>query len=348
MDICGGAWYGAAEESPCPWTQHLRNAISKVQRQKQRPTAARICKAVRQCVDNVSLDEISEWLNAAVRSGEILLVNNDGVLSYREPRQNQSNLAPALRGNRPPAVSELFRQAECGWNFAPQYEPFREFMRQPVNGSIGWSFGQPLPYDPYVQYGDRATDQYGGWLGSFAAVDPQLTFDSDPVQHRFRNHISESTVREASATCLSEGCDENWNLRDCGYGVLQSDVVERSTSAASHRDVTAQCGQEVPVIGTTDFGVNSSCEERRTAQDEDKAELTDVYRSSVGGTAGTVADRQQAEPSGTESEDVPNGEEVSDEVSGICSAAMGMGIPIGITYGDSHPGCLCVWDGYGC
>jgi len=303
MDICSGVWYGAGDGSPCPRTQHLRNAICKVQRQKQRPTAARICKAVRQCVDSVSIEEITEWLNAAVRSGDILLINNDGVISYREPRRNLQNLtSPTLRSNYPPPVSDLFRQSECAWNFPPRYEPFREFMTQPVNRSLGWTFAQPVPYDPYVQFGDRTVDQYSGWLGSFSTADPQLTLNNDPVQYRFHQCTPDHSLPETPAKCLQGTCDENRNRQDCSYGLLQStsDAEEHSFPSASG-PVTSdsanstKCSQLMEV-DMTDSGINSSCEEHRSADDNELmscvSQSTNMHRLSVVESPGT-AEKQQ-------------------------------------------------------
>lgn len=294
MDIRGGGvWYGAAVDgSSCPRVQHLRSAICKVQRQKQRPTAARICRAVRQNVDNVSVDEITAWLNAAVGSGDILLVNNDGVVSYREPRRNVQNLAsPPLRGSHPPPVVDIFHQPECAWNFPPQYEPFREFsefVTQPVNRSFGWPFPQSVAgYDPpYMQFDDRVAEQYNGWLGSFAAVDPHLTFGSDSVvQHRLHQQVPDQSSHQTSVKSQQGACDENRNRQDCSYGVVRSSasyVTEPSLPVAS-RGVTSdetRCSQPMDVEPADSSGINSLCEERRCADDSglipDISELTDV------------------------------------------------------------------------
>lgn len=295
MDICNGVWYGPVDGSSSPRIQHLRNAICKVQRQKQRPTAARICKAVRQCVDNVSLDEVTEWLNAAVRSGEILLINNDGVISYREPRQNLPNLTTSstLRTSHPPPpVVDLCHQPECAWNFPPQYEPFREFVTQPVNRSFAWPFPQTIAYDPYVQFDDRMAEQYNGWLGSFAAVDPQqLTFGNDPVQQRLHQHVPDQSLHQTSAAKHLQGaCDENRNRQDCSYGVLHlqssSYATEPSAPVAPSRVTSDEAGSRQPMeVEMTDSGINSSCEEQRCADDSelmpDASELTDVRGLSV-------------------------------------------------------------------
>jgi len=290
MDICSGVWYGATEGSSCPRIQHLRNAICKVQRQKQRPTAARICKAVRQCIDSVSIDEVTEWLDAAVQSGDILLINNDGVISYRERRRNLQNLPPTLSSNyRPPPVTDIFRQPECAWNFPPQYESFREFMTQPVNRSFGWTFPQHVAYDPYVQFGDRMVEQYGGWLGSFATVEPQMTIGGDPVQRRSYQNVPEHhSINATTATNLRDSCDENRNERDCSYGDLQSAsfATEPCVLAVSSHATSVQtsCGQTMDVE-MTDSGINSSCEEHRAAEDSDilppVSESTDVCDVSV-------------------------------------------------------------------
>jgi len=315
MDVCSDVWYGGVDGSPCPRIQHLRNAICKVQRQKQRPTAARICKAVRQCVDNVSMNEVMEWLNAAVRSGEILLINNDGVISYREPRRNMQNLtSPTLRGSHPPPVVDLFHQPECTWNFPPQYEPFREFMTQPVNRSFGWPFPQSVAYDPYMQFDDRAAEQYSGWLGSFAAVDSQLTFSNDPVQHRLHQHVPDQSLHQSSAKSLHVACDENRNRQDCSYGVLQSTsyVAEPSLPIASgHVTSDKTASNQLMDVDMTDSGINSSCEEHRCADDSelmaDISQLTDVHGLSVVESPGADVEQPGTAASETETETETDG-----------------------------------------
>jgi len=294
MDICSGAWYDATSGSPCLHTQHLRNAICKVQRQKQRPTAARICKAVRQCFD-VSISDVTEWLNAAVQSGEILLINNDGVISYREPRRNLQNFAPAQRSNHLPADADFSRQPECAWDFPPQYRSFRDFMRQPINRALVWTLPQPVPCDPYMQFGD----QYNGWLGSFATVDPQLMLSNDIAQYRFHQH----TPDHASAKCLQDVCSENWNQKDCSYGLLQSqsNVTELSLpSESNHVTSVATSCSELADVEMVDTRVITSCDEHRAADNSEMmshvSDLTNVHRLSVLESPGV-----EVEQCGTES-----------------------------------------------
>jgi len=323
MDIRSGVWYSAVDGLPCPRIQHLRNAICKVQRQKQRPTAARVCKAVRQCVDNVSIDEVTDWLNAAVRSGDILLINNDGVISYREPRQNVQNLTPTLRSSHPPPVVDFFHQPECTWNFPPpQYEPFREFVTQPGNRSFGWPFPQPVTYDPYVQFDDRMAEQYNGWLGSFAAVDPQLAFSNEPVQQWLHQHVPDHLFHQTSPKSVQGACDENRNRQDCSYGVVQSTsyVTDPSLSVAPSRVTTDEpsCSQ-VMDAEMTDSGINSSCEEHRCTEDSelmpDMSELTDVCGLSVVQSPGVDVKQLESDAaSETDADGALNGK-VTDKVS---------------------------------
>lgn len=293
-------WYAAADTSPCARTQHLRNAISKVQRQKQRPTAARICKAVCQCVDNVSANEVTEWLNASVRSGDILLINNDGIISYREPRRNLPNLAPARKTNRPLPVADLFQQPDHAWSFSPQYKPFQDFVMQPVvNHALMWPFSHPVPYDPYVQFADRAVDQYSGWLGSFSPVDTQLMFASDPANYRLHQDVPSHSSYGTSAACLA---DENWTQPDCSYGFLQPVASHASESTMpSVTSVVASSCQLMDVERADNFSVNS-CTDAQRADDNSKmtadvARSTDVPRVSVTESPDIVVEEQTADRS---------------------------------------------------
>ena len=325
MDVRSGVWYGAVDGSPCPRIQHLRNAICKVQRQKQRPTASRICKAVRQCVDNITLDEVTEWLNAAVRSGDILLINNDGIISYREPRRNLQNLAsPTFRNSHPSPVVDLFHQPECAWNFPPQYEPFREFVTQPVNRSFGWPFPQTVAYDPYVQFDDRIAEQYNGWLGSFAAVDPQVTFGNDPVQHRLHQHIPDHSLCQTSAKSLQGACDENRNQQDCSYGVVQSTsyVAEPSLPVTSGHVTSEETSSSQPMetVEMTDSGINSSCDEHKCADDSelmpDISELTADGHDGLSVVESPGAEVEQPTTAACDTEtDATLNEAITDEVS---------------------------------
>jgi len=263
MDIHSNVWCNATDRPPCLRTQHLRNAICKVQRQKQRPTAARICKAVRQCVDNVSINQVTEWLNAAVQTGEILLINNDGVISYREPRRNLQSFSPSLRTTHPPPV---LHQPECTWNFPPQYKPFQNFVPQPVNGAVVWTYPQRVACDPYMQFVDGTVAQHSGWLGSFAPVDHQLMFSNDSAQYQFNQRVSDQSLRQTSARYLQSACDDKRNQQNCSYGFLQaaSDVIEVSLPSASNDATSAatSCCQMMDV----DFGINSFCDEHSTAE----------------------------------------------------------------------------------
>ena len=78
---------GTGLSSSCS-TEHLLEAISRICRQKQRPTVERIFKAIRkQRKLNVTLDEIKKGLAAAVSVGHIQIVDSNGITSYREWHQ---------------------------------------------------------------------------------------------------------------------------------------------------------------------------------------------------------------------------------------------------------------------
>ncbi|XP_022240060.1 histone acetyltransferase KAT6B-like isoform X2 [Limulus polyphemus] len=67
------------------FTKWLLEAIHKVKTQKQRPSAQRICSAVRQN-HKVSEESVIEQLELAVSEGAVLQVINKGVCSYKDPK----------------------------------------------------------------------------------------------------------------------------------------------------------------------------------------------------------------------------------------------------------------------
>lgn len=66
------------------YTKWLLDAIHKVKSQKQRPSADRICHAVKQS-HNVSIDSLKDQLELSVKDGIISKVLNKGMCSYRDP-----------------------------------------------------------------------------------------------------------------------------------------------------------------------------------------------------------------------------------------------------------------------
>ena len=84
--------------SQAVWQDWLIEAIGKIKGQKQRPSAERICHAVRQThtksTGPVLRDEvILARLNQAVADAKILKVCNKGQTSYKEPNHHTRQLA---------------------------------------------------------------------------------------------------------------------------------------------------------------------------------------------------------------------------------------------------------------
>lgn len=71
------------------WNRWFLDAIRKIRSQKQRPSAERICHAIRQH-HNYHEDVISEQLEVSVRDGAVLKVFNKGQSSYKDPGGMQS------------------------------------------------------------------------------------------------------------------------------------------------------------------------------------------------------------------------------------------------------------------
>ena len=84
-------------QSQAVWQDWLIEAIGKIKGQKQRPSAERICHAVRQTHSKSSgpilRDElIMTRLSQAVLDGKILKVCNKGQTSYKEPNHHTRQL----------------------------------------------------------------------------------------------------------------------------------------------------------------------------------------------------------------------------------------------------------------
>ena len=84
--------------SQAVWQEWLIEAIGKIKGQKQRPSAERICHAVRQThtksTGPILRDEvIVARLNQAVADAKILKVCNKGQTSYKEPGHHTRQLA---------------------------------------------------------------------------------------------------------------------------------------------------------------------------------------------------------------------------------------------------------------
>ncbi|XP_053548119.1 histone acetyltransferase KAT6B isoform X1 [Bombina bombina] len=81
------------------YTEWILEAIQKVKRQKQRPSEERICHAV--CVAH-GLDKklVLEQLELSVQDGSVLMVNNKGVVSYKDP-ENPGRITAIKPGPQP-------------------------------------------------------------------------------------------------------------------------------------------------------------------------------------------------------------------------------------------------------
>lgn len=75
--------------SSAVWHKWFLDAISKIRSQKQRPSADRICHAIRQH-HQFSEDIIKEQLEKSVAEKAILKVLNKGICSYKDPDCNQT------------------------------------------------------------------------------------------------------------------------------------------------------------------------------------------------------------------------------------------------------------------
>lgn len=100
---CLQAMRERSEPDPWPtsqavWIEWLIEAICKIKGQKQRPSAERICHAIRQSHSKGSgpilRDEvIMARLNQAVAEAKILKVCNKGQTSYKEPNHHTRQLS---------------------------------------------------------------------------------------------------------------------------------------------------------------------------------------------------------------------------------------------------------------
>ncbi len=98
------------------WQEWLIEAIGKIKGQKQRPSAERICHAVRQAHTKsngpVLQDEvIMARLNQAVTDAKILKVCNKGQTSYKEPNHHTRQLTLSKTAD----LSKVFKQVYSSW-----------------------------------------------------------------------------------------------------------------------------------------------------------------------------------------------------------------------------------------
>jgi len=200
----------------CHRTQYLRDAIVKIQRQKQRPTASRIFKAVRQCVESITLEHVTEWLQLAVRASELVMVENDGIVSYREARRNPSAVIQPMQHLPVPTFSETSRWSgsgitDCSRQLVSPYQAYQEFSPQSSCGSGSWHYSaiQQPSYDAQLSLGgDQASAAYGLWNKSFGGgssmVDSARTFTNETAQRTFTSRTAASHLCETATelTCI--------------------------------------------------------------------------------------------------------------------------------------------------
>ena len=108
-----------SEPDPWPtsqavWQEWLIEAICKIKGQKQRPSAERICHAIRQSHSKGSgpilRDEvILARLNQAVADAKILKVCNKGQTSYKEPNHHSRQLCLSKNSD----LTKVIVQCSC-------------------------------------------------------------------------------------------------------------------------------------------------------------------------------------------------------------------------------------------
>lgn len=219
-----GSWKGLSNDSG-QIARYLRDAIAKVQRQKQRPTAVRIYKAVRQCLEGVSVEQVTAWLELAVRQGELVSIDNDGIMSYREPRHNLNGLTQQPQQQQvldrnaltpsSDAAAAGFADASS-WRFGSLADPYYKFVPQPtipsLHPSVGWGYPPP-PFDSsgHFRY-DRIPDSssYDLWSKTLSAAAQSVPPDEwrDPTFYNFSQNSYK--LGSSKLNSGSNNCERNW------------------------------------------------------------------------------------------------------------------------------------------
>ncbi|XP_076368363.1 histone acetyltransferase KAT6A-like isoform X4 [Tachypleus tridentatus] len=116
------------------FTKWLLEAIHKVKTQKQRPSAQRICSAVRQS-HKVSEESVIEQLELAVSDGTVLQVINKGVCSYKDPKGVVQLKTNTMKINKTTNMLKLIVKAikELGEIGGSTLRSIEKFMTQNYN-----------------------------------------------------------------------------------------------------------------------------------------------------------------------------------------------------------------------
>lgn len=100
---------GSSSGAPCT-LQHLLDAISKIHRQKQCPSVARIVRAVRQALQyDIDPDEVLRQLEAGALAGSLLRVENNGITSFKEPAKQSAPIITPVAATKAPSAASSSR-----------------------------------------------------------------------------------------------------------------------------------------------------------------------------------------------------------------------------------------------
>lgn len=199
----------------CHQTQYLRDAIVKVTRQKQRPTAARIFKAVRQCVESATIEQVTVWLQSAVHSGDLVMVDNDGIVSYREPRRNASAVVPAVQHMPETQNWSVGSCSDLSRHYASSYEQYRDVSVPYPSNAANWHCSSVQPtFETEIPFRSECRPQPSDlWSKSYSAAvsgtDSARTFANENV--RMYSHRSVQQPHEYVSSYAQINCDENRN-----------------------------------------------------------------------------------------------------------------------------------------
>lgn len=109
------------------WTRWFLDAIRKIRSQKQRPSAERICHAIRQH-HNYHEDVINEHLELSVKEGSVLKVFNKGQSSYKDPGGMQRKLKIDGKADISKVIAKAVR--ELGERDGSTIKTIEKYLRQ--------------------------------------------------------------------------------------------------------------------------------------------------------------------------------------------------------------------------
>ncbi|KAI9557557.1 hypothetical protein GHT06_017385 [Daphnia sinensis] len=227
--------------SQAVWQEWLIEAIGKIKGQKQRPSAERICHAVRQThtksTGPVLRDEvIVARLNQAVADAKILKVCNKGQTSYKEPGHHTRQLALNKNTDLTKVLIKSLRElAESGGSTLPTIE---KYVRQSFAGATDVNLSKLLRLAAHKAVAKGLLSQDGHYYTVTARK------DAETPRRKRRSSF-------ASSTPVPPGGDSDFSDGDSGHPLdddEEPDDLHNRTHSSMH-STTLFCSE---CLGTSE------------------------------------------------------------------------------------------------